>query len=116
MVTGVSYRTVLRAAIEQLDYPAEGPYSTSFRDLRRLLSLFGVVTSRPTAFRGYHSLTAIAVLLINYDPPRRPGHWTVYERITDTHERVLDPGWWLKNPVRHSLARIRASHQVLVIS
>jgi ABC-type bacteriocin/lantibiotic exporter with double-glycine peptidase domain len=112
MVAGRRHREVLNAAVEEFGYPEDGPFSTSLRQLRALLAHFDIESSRPQQFVDFARLRSPTILLINYEPPRTHGHYAVFERRNAGSARVLDPGWWLKHPIRTQLTRIKVARYV----
>ncbi len=114
MVSRRPYHEIRCIAVEHLGYPAEGPYSTSSWKLRQLLWHCGIETSGLRKFRGFDQQGVMSALLINYHPPRTWGHWVAFERCRRAPPRVLDPGWWVKQPIRRHLGRIDAAYYIAI--
>lgn len=111
MLTDRSYTDVIRTAVRLFDYPATGPFSTTFSDMRGILDHYGLNPGRTRRFRGFDRIDNCAAVLINYSRPSSIGHWVAFER-GPRRNRVLNPGWWLKHPIRNRLDAIRATHYI----
>jgi hypothetical protein len=50
--------------------------------------------------------------MINLRPVPNGGHWVVFDRPERGSPRVLNPAWWLKQPIRTDIARIKVAYYV----
>jgi len=113
MLTDRSYTDVLRTAVRLFGYPEEGPYTTTFADMRGMLRHYGMEPTGTRRFRAFDRIGQRAAVLINYSHPTSVGHWVAYEHGART-AIVLNPGWWLKRQRITNLQCIRPTHFVSV--
>jgi len=91
MLTGNTYDAVMKKARQVFFWSeTKRSYYTSSAQLRELLDLFQVETSKGHSVRNRTTLPSRAVLGINHNESSNTWHWVVYCRGPDG-EYVLDP-------------------------
>ena len=100
MVSGQSLATVRKVAIKELGYPKDGPYTTTHENLFKLLAHFGIGHGKKAPFKSLAAMPSLAIMETRKMPSTGNSHLVVFERLPDGDERVLDPGFWLKQQER----------------
>lgn len=107
MVSGQSLATVRKVAIKELGYPKDGPYTTTHENLFKLLAHFGIGHGKKAPFKSLAAMPSLAIMETRKMPSTGNSHLVVFERLPDGDERVLDPGFWLKQQERRDWNRIK---------
>lgn len=115
MVSGQSLATVRKVAIKELGYPKDGPYTTTHENLFKLLAHFGVGHGKKAPFKSLAAMPSLAIMETRKMPSTGNSHLVVFERLPDGDERVLDPGFWLKQQERRDWNRIKLDTFVPVL-
>ena len=115
MVSGKSLEVVRKFAVKELGYPKDGPYTTTHDNLYKMLAHFGIGHGKKAPFKSLAAMPALAIMETRKMPSTGNSHLVVFERIEDGDERVLDPGWWLKQQVRRDWNRIKLDTFVPVL-
>ena len=115
MVSGQSLATVRKVAIKELGYPKDGPYTTTHENLFKLLAHFGIGHGKKAPFKSLAAMPSLAIMETRKMPSTGNSHLVVFERMPDGDERVLDPGFWLKQQERRDWNRIKLDTFVPVL-
>ena len=115
MVSGQSLATVRKVAIKELGYPKDGPYTTTHENLFKLLAHFGIGHGKKAPFKSLAAMPSLAIMETRKMPSTGNSHLVVFERLPDGDERVLDPGFWLKQQERRDWNRIKLDTFVPVL-
>lgn len=115
MVSGQSLATVRKVAIKEFGYPKDGPYTTTHENLFKLLDHFGIEHGKKVPFKSLAAMPSLAIMETRKIPSTGNSHLVVFERLPDGDERVLDPGFWLKQQVRRDWNRIKLDTFVPVL-
>jgi hypothetical protein len=115
MVSGQSLATVRKVAIKDLGYPKDGPYTTTHENLFKLLAHFGIGHGKKAPFKSLAAMPSLAIMETRKMPSTGNSHLVVFERLPDGDERVLDPGFWLKQQERRDWNRIKLDTFVPVL-
>lgn len=115
MVSGQSLASVRKVAIKELGYPKDGPYTTTHENLFKLLAHFGVGHGKKAPFKSLAAMPSLAIMETRKMPSTGNSHLVVFERLPDGDERVLDPGFWLKQQERRDWNRIKLDTFVPVL-
>ena len=115
MVSGQSLATVRKVAIKELGYPKDGPYTTTHENLYKLLAHFGIGHGKKAPFKSLAAMPSLAIMETRKMPSTGNSHLVVFERLPDGDERVLDPGFWLKQQERRDWNRIKLDTFVPVL-
>ena len=115
MVSGQSLATVRKVAIKELGYPKDGPYTTTHENLFKLLAHFGIGHGKKAPFKSLTAMPSLAIMETRKMPSTGNSHLVVFERLPDGDERVLDPGFWLKQQERRDWNRIKLDTFVPVL-
>lgn len=115
MVSGQSLATVRKVAIKELGYPKDGPYTTTHENLFKLLAHFGIGHCKKAPFKSLAAMPSLAIMETRKMPSTGNSHLVVFERLPDGDERVLDPGFWLKQQERRDWNRIKLDTFVPVL-
>lgn len=107
MVSGKSLEAVRKIAVKELGYPKDGPYTTTHDNLYKLLAHFGIGHGKKAPFKSLAAMPALAIMETRKMPSTGNSHLVVFERLPDGDERVLDPGFWLKQQERRDWNRIK---------
>ena len=115
MVSGKSLETVRKFAVKELGYPKDGPYTTTHENLYKLLAHFGIGHGKKAPFKSLAAMPSLAIMETRKMPSTGNSHLVVFERLPDGDERVLDPGFWLKQQERRDWNRIKLDTFVPVL-
>lgn len=115
MVSGQSLASVRKVAIKELGYPKDGPYTTTHENLFKLLAHFGISHGKKAPFKSLAAMPSLAIMETRKMPSTGNSHLVVFERLPDGDERVLDPGFWLKQQERRDWNRIKLDTFVPVL-
>lgn len=115
MVSGQSLATVRKVAIKELGYLKDGPYTTTHENLFKLLAHFGIGHGKKAPFKSLAAMPSLAIMETRKMPSTGNSHLVVFERLPDGDERVLDPGFWLKQQERRDWNRIKLDTFVPVL-
>ena len=115
MVSGKSLETVRKFAVKELGYPKDGPYTTTHDNLYKLLAHFGIGHGKKAPFKSLAAMPSLAIMETRKMPSTGNSHLVVFERLPDGDERVLDPGFWLKQQERRDWNRIKLDTFVPVL-
>lgn len=107
MVSGKSLEAVRKIAVKELGYPKDGPYTTTHDNLYKLLAHFGIGHGKKAPFKSLAAMPSLAIMETRKMPSTGNSHLVVFERLPDGDERVLDPGFWLKQQERRDWNRIK---------
>ena len=107
MVSGKSLETVRKFAVKELGYPKDGPYTTTHENLYKMLAHFGIGHGKKAPFKSLAAMPSLAIMETRKMPSTGNSHLVVFERLPDGDERVLDPGFWLKQQERRDWNRIK---------
>ena len=115
MVSGKSLETVRKFAVKELGYPKDGPYTTTHENLYKMLAHFGIGHGKKAPFKSLAAMPSLAIMETRKMPSTGNSHLVVFERLPDGDERVLDPGFWLKQQERRDWNRIKLDTFVPVL-
>ena len=115
MVSGKSLETVRKFAVRELGYPKDGPYTTTHENLYKMLAHFGIGHGKKAPFKSLAAMPSLAIMETRKMPSTGNSHLVVFERLPDGDERVLDPGFWLKQQERRDWNRIKLDTFVPVL-
>ncbi len=115
MVSGQTLATVRKVAIKELGYPKDGPYTTTHEHLFKLLAHYGIGHGKKAPFKSPAAMPSLAIMETRKMPSTGNSHLVVFERLPDGDERVLDPGFWLKQQERRDWNRIKLDTFVPVL-
>ena len=115
MVSGKSLEAVRKFAVKELGYPKDGPYTTTHDNLYKLLAHFGIGHGKKAPFKSLAAMPSLAIMETRKMPSTGNSHLVVFERLPDGDERVLDPGFWLKQQERRDWNRIKLDTFVPVL-
>ncbi|WP_181418776.1 cysteine peptidase family C39 domain-containing protein [Aquipseudomonas alcaligenes] len=107
MLAQTNYKTVKARAIKSKILNPSGPFYTSSKDLRELLSEFKIKTRTGRAIKKWESLPNRAIAGINYKEKTKTWHWVVFIRKDCGESYVLDPKPSIKTKKRNDFGRMR---------
>jgi hypothetical protein len=111
----VAGRPCARSPVKELGYPKDGPYTTTHDNLYKLLAHFGIGHGKKAPFKSLAAMPSLAIMETRKMPSTGNSHLVVFERLPDGDERVLDPGFWLKQQERRDWNRIKLDTFVPVL-